>query len=297
MIKRTGYLSSVTGMSLAFLLSFQTLGAVSSADEPPSVASIEAANELLQLSGMSDQLQSLPDAVIASFEQSIRSGGLDLPFKDEDIPYLKSSLTLVFNSERLQRAVQEQLNAELDEQQLSRLTRFYRSARGQEIRDAEIANSILRHRERFSHWHEILGLRSLSVTRQQAIRDLERALQATDAAVDTLISMQVALQLGLTPALPLEQRQSARQLISAAQAHRPALTRAYQESSLESIAFLYQQQSLDTLRAFAAMLKTAAGRNYVHALNRGLSHGMLDAAEALGESMKPLLLRRLGQGV
>ena len=297
MIKRTYHLSPVTRMSLAFLMFFQSLSALSAPTDNVSASAVEAANELLQLSGMSEQLQSLPGAVIDSFEQSIRSGGLDLPFREEDIPYLKSSLTQVFNSERLQRAVQEQLNVELNEKQLARLTHFYQSDRGRQIRQAEIDHSILRHRERFTLWHEHSGLRSLSEARQMAVRDLEKALHATDAAVDTLISMQVALQMGLTPALPSDQRQSAAQLISAARVHRPALTRAYQESSLESIAFVYQDQSLDALRAFSAMLKTAAGQRYVHAVNLGLSHGMLDAAEALGESMKPLLLRRLGQGV
>lgn len=296
MFKRTKCLLSVAGMSLTLFMSFlpSHIVATTSAEQ---MTSAESAAELLQLSGMQEQLQSLPDAVIDSFEQSIRSGGLDLPFLEEDIPYLKSSLLSVFNSERLQLAVQTQLQTEMNEQQSASLIRFYQSSRGREIQQAEIANSILRHRQRFTLWHEELGLRSLSDTRQQAIRELERALHATDAAVDTLISMQVALQVGLSPALPSEQRQSVAQLISSARAHRPALTRAYEESSLESLAFVYQLQSLQTLRAFAAILKTPAGQRYVHAVNRGLSKGMLDAAEALGESMKPLLVRRLGQGV
>ncbi|MGQ7846148.1 hypothetical protein ACUNV4_16815 [Granulosicoccus sp. 3-233] len=284
-------------MSLAFFVSIQPLWADSNRHERASPSVIAATAELLESSGMSEQLQSLPTAVIASFEQSIRSGGLDLPFVEQDIPYLKSTLSSAFNSERLQHAVQEQLYAELDEQQLGNLLRFYRSAPGREIREAEISNSILLHRERFTLWHQSSGLRSLTEARQLAIQALERALQASEAAVDTLISMQVALQLGLTPALPVEQRRSARQLIDTAQAQRPVLTRAYQESSLETIAFLYQQQSLDTLRAFTDILETDAGQRYVQAVNRGLSHGMLDAAETLGKSMQSLLIRRLGQGV
>lgn len=304
MIKRTSCLKPVTGMSLAFFTVFLPFSAVSicagTIDES-SLATASgqttSASQLLQLSGLSGQLQSLPAAVIDSFEQSIRSDGLALPFSESDIPALKSALGSVFNSERLQQSVQQQLNRELSEEQFVRLTRFYRSARGREISQAEAGNSVLRNRVRFTQWHEQSGMRSLDASRQLAIRDLERALKATDAAVDTVISMQVALQVGVTPALPEGHKQSVTQLISTARAQRSSLTRTYRDSSLESLAFVFQNQSLESLQAFAAMLKTPAGQNYVHAVNLGLSRGMLEAAEALGEAMQPLLSRHLGRGV
>ncbi len=295
-MKRTRYRYLVTGMSLALFLSGSAISSDSPIPSETSSTVVDAATELLQSSGMSEQLHSLPRAVIESFEQAIAADGLQLPFEDEDVPYLRSTLTSVFNSERLQRAVAVRLRAGLAEPQFEALMRFYQGEHGQQIRDAEIANSILRHRDRFNLWYVAGGFHALSDARRIAIQDLEEALQATDSAVDTLISMQVALQLSLSPALPAEHRSSARELISSAKAHRPQLTRLYRESSLESIAFLYQQLSLDTLHAFTGMLETQAGQRYVQALNLGLSHGMLDAAEALGESMKPLLLRRLGQG-
>jgi hypothetical protein len=109
--------------------------------------------------------------------------------------------------------------------------------------------------------------------------------------------MQVALQVSLTPALPLDRRRSAAQLITAARVRRASLARIYRQSSLETLAFVFQNQSLHTLRAYSAMLKSDAGQRYVRAVNIGLSLGMLDAAEVLGESMQPLVSRRLGLGV
>ena len=109
--------------------------------------------------------------------------------------------------------------------------------------------------------------------------------------------MQVALQVSLTAALPADQRQSVADMIRAAQEHRGHLTVEYHRSSLESLAFVFQEQSVDSLRAFTTILESSAGQRYVQAINVGLSRGMLDAVEDLGEAISPLVTRRMNAGL
>ena len=112
-----------------------------------------------------------------------------------------------------------------------------------------------------------------------------------------MIGMQVAMQVALTPALPIEEQLSPTALMIAAQRLRPELSRVYQQNSLETLAFVFQHQNLDELRAYAAMLNSAAGQRYIVASNDGLNRALFSAAQGLGENIKTLLSSRSGQGV
>lgn len=300
MTERTQYLSPVTGMLLAVFCSVP--GTSASAVELPVPQDLkqvqpDTAASLLQMSGMTWQLERLPDAILHSFRQSIGAARLNKPFLDVDVSYLQAALVRAFDSERLLAALIEQINHDLSPDDLARLSDFYRSTHGQAISRAEVENSIFQNLATFERWYEAIGLRSFAPVRQRAIEELEIALHATESAVDTLIGMQVALQVSLTAALPADQRQSVADMIRAAQEHRGHLTVEYHRSSLESLAFVFQEQSVDSLRAFTTILESSAGQRYVQAINVGLSRGMLDAVEDLGEAISPLVTRRMNAGL
>ncbi len=300
MIKRTQTLMPATWTLLALFSVYEPVQAVEteiSVLPNQQYPQSSAVTELLRLSGLNTQLEMLPTAVINSFEQSIRYGGLMGPFEEQDIPTLQAALHEVFNSARLQAALVSQVESELTVEDVLYLTHFYQSATGLEVSQAERDNSLLGSADRFAQWYGSHGMRSLTPEREAAIRDLENTLHATDSAVDTLISMQIALQVGLTPALPLHLQESVSDLLQIASVQRTTLRKQYQSTSLETLAFMFQMQSLETLGAFTAVLKSESGQRYVKATNVGLNHGLLSAAEALGQSMKPLMIQRLGVGV
>ncbi len=300
MMKRTQTLMPVTWTLLALFSVYEPLQAVETQisllpnQQYPHTSAVA---ELLRLSGLSAQLEMLPTAVIDSFEQSIRSGGLMGPFEEQDIPTLQAALYTVFNSESLQAALMSQVESDLTAEDILYLTHFYQSEQGLEVSQAERNNSLLSNADGFADWYDSHGMRSLTPEREAAIRVLENTLHATDSAVDTLISMQIALQMGLTPALPLHLQESLSELLQIASVQRTALLKQYQATSLETLAFMFRMQSLETLAAFTAIVKSDSGQRYVKATNVGLNHGLLRAAEALGQSMKPLMIQRLGVGV
>ena len=164
------------------------------------------------------------------------------------------------------------------------------------MRQSELENSILEHSDRFQEWHQQTGMYGLDRERQNVIRDLEHAMQATSGAVDAMIGMQVAMQVSLTPVLPTTEQMTASQLLLAAQEQRPELTRIYRKSSLETLAFVFREQSTESLSAYAAILSSEAGRRYIEAVNDGLTKGLFNAAEKLGVSLQEILHGRIGQG-
>jgi hypothetical protein len=195
----------------------------------------------------------------------------------------------------LRDSVLNELHASLSEDEMGSLIQFFSSRRGTSLRRSELENSVLEHVGRFQQWYEKTGMYGLDDVRQRAIHDLERAMQATLGAVDAMIGMQVAMQVSLSPVLPANERLSPSQLLLVAQEQRPELTRVYRQSSLETLAFVFQGQSTDAIRAYAAILKTKAGQKYVTALNEGMTRGLFNAAEQLGMSIQEILKGRIGQ--
>lgn len=294
MIKRTSALGLATRMSLVFFVMLMPINACPDSGQTIAEADVR---ELLTLSGMEDQLMLLPDAVVSSFEQSLESRTLLEPFQTADLPRIRRFLETAFSTEPMMQTMQDRLELTLEASQISDLIGFYRGQTGRQIRSAEVANTLLSNRQRFETWQQSTGLQMSSPRRKRLIHEIERLLQATGSAVDTLINMQVALQISLTPVLPGKERQSAVQLIRTAEQQRPLLLRIYRESSLQSLAFIYHDLSEQTLEEFVDILGSDSGRQYVGAVNQALNKGMLDAAESLGQAMKPLLTQRLGREV
>lgn len=285
MIKRTAVIWSATWMLLTLIFSSSATG-VQSYD----------AQTLMQLSGFDDQLEVLPKAVNDSFEQLMVQDGVVEPFEQRDIPELQQAVASVFQTQNLRNTVLSEMRGTMSANEIRLLVDFYSSERGVLIREAELNNGILEHSGRFQQWYKETGFYGLDDDRQFAVEELELAMQATEGAVDAMIGMQVAMQVSLSPALPVEQRLSAKELLIAAQEQRDELTRAYRESSLATIAFVFKDRPVDDLRAYTQVLKTNAGQNFVASINTGLTKGLFNAAEQLGVSIQEILSGRIGQG-
>ncbi len=285
MIKRTAVIWSATGMLLTLIFSSPVVGAQR--------YDVQA---LIELSGFDDQLAALPKAVNESFEYIMETEGVIDPFETQDIPLLQDAVASVFQTDALRNSLLTEMRQTLSTTDLETLIRFYLSDRGIALRKSELTNSVLQHPERFQQWYDNSGLYALNHERRLAIEDLEWSMKATVGAVDAMIGMQVAMQVSLSPALPVEQRLSPREFLMVAQEQREELTNAYLESSLAGLAFIYQDQSIDAIRAYSAILKTDAGQHFVKAINRGLTRGLFDAAEQLGVSIQDILAGRIGQG-
>ena len=285
MFKRTVVFWSATGMLLTMIYSGAAVG-------------VQTGNvqTLMALSGFDDQLEVLPNAVRNSFHELMVNDGVVAPFEPVDIPKMKKAVADVFETDALRHTVVEELRSSMSVNELDRLIQFYSSERGIAMRQSELENSILEHSDRFQEWHQQTGMYGLDRERQNVIRDLEHAMQATSGAVDAMIGMQVAMQVSLTPVLPTTEQMTASQLLLAAQEQRPELTRIYRKSSLETLAFVFREQSTESLSAYAAILSSEAGRRYIEAVNDGLTKGLFNAAEKLGVSLQEILHGRIGQG-
>ena len=260
-------------------------------------ANLSVYETLMEVTGFAEQLAKLPDAVASSIEPMLLDATTMDLFEPIDIPYLKKAIPAAFSTETLYLAVLEQLRAELSVNAANQLVQFYSSPLGNRLREAETSNSILENADQFEHWYATAGVASLSEERQIAFLELEQAMQATRGAVEAMIGMQVAMQVSLTPALPEDQQRSPSDLLRAAQFQRPGLTEHYRQSSLATLSFVFQKQSLAELHQYSTLLNTETGQLYVVAVNNGLSRGLFCAAENLGQSIQALLTGRSGQGV
>ncbi len=286
MSKRTAVIWSATWMSLTLFLSPIAIGSESATQS----------QSLLTVSGLADQLDAFPNAVRSSFDQLLISDGVAEPFESDDIPQLKKAVASTFNSKALQSSILEEFDATLSHEDRAQLIHFYSTDIGTALRKAESGNSILKNAERFNVWNEAIGWQGVKPERQEQIKALEISMQAAQGAVDAMIGMQIAMQVSLTPILPTAEQLSPLQLHSIAEQLRPELTELYYKSSLETLAFVFQDQSREALQAYSDILDTDAGQRYATAVNDGLSRGLFISAEQLGLLLQDIAAVRLGQG-
>lgn len=286
MSKRTAVIWSATWMSLTLFLSPIAIGSESATQS----------QALMTVSGLSDQLDALPNAVRSSFDQLLISDGVAEPFETDDVPQLKQAVASTFNAEALQRSILDEFDASLSDKDRAQLIHFYSTDTGAELRKAESDNSILKNTERFDVWNEAIGWQGVNPERQELIKALEISMQAAQGAVDAMIGMQIAMQVSLTPILPTAEQLSPLQLHTIAEQLRPELTELYYKSSLETLAFVFQDQSREALQAYSDILNTQAGQRYANAVNDGLSRGLFNSAEQLGLLLQDIVAARLGQG-
>lgn len=291
MSKRTGYLSSATGMLLTILWAAGLAGQSIDTTQP------NRFKELLDVSGFTEQLTALPAAVEQSVDLSTLLDTFNGALGAEDIIAVKDALVDAFSADALQTSVELALSESMSVVDVNTMTAFFNSPLGLRVKTAEISQSILTERNQFEAWYTEGGSAAQPVNRQQQIKELGIAMHATQAAVDSMIGMQVAIQISITPALPAEQRQPVYELIKAAQSQRAVLTNKFRESSRQTLAYVFRDQSLEDIKAYTRLLQTAAGQRYIQASNVGLSRGMFAAAERLGKSLQPLLANVTGLGV
>lgn len=258
----------------------------------PSLASVQVGNtehDLAALSGMSEQIQRIPGSTISAFETILDTGQLPALFNTLNTIELRDALGQSFSEAKFNRQLLSQLRNQLSAQERDQLIRWYQSPLGHRIKQAELDYSMLTSGSEFALYQQTLEIDSIDATRLQLIRQLDKTMQTTTSAVDMMTSMQVAFNVSLSQALPLEQRLSIEQLLSMADQQKPGLYEVYREQSQALLLFMYQQFSDAELLVLENELASVAGQKFVHAVNLSIQKALFNASQELGERVAEML--------
>ena len=270
------------------LFSFIALLAVT-ADAGLDTSRFSLSFQLYRESGLHEQIVRIPSSTIQSFEAVIDSGSLPAVLEEIEPAALRAALPKAFSAKRFETTLLDEFNETLTKSDIDTLLHWFRSPSGLRVRQAERDNSLLTESERYLAFQQQLSSHTPSPERIQTIVELDRVLQASAAAVDTMMNLQIAFTISLQPSLPVDQQMSVESVVRVARLSKGELLKEYQEQSIHALLFIYQNLSSSELDRMIKILDSSAGQRFISATNRGLATGMFDAGVSLGRALGALV--------
>lgn len=251
--------------------------------------------ELMQAAAIDDQLARVANAI----ENGLLSeSSADNPMFSHLPPrVLRAQLQRSFDPVFLQTAVADSLVLDLSDTQITKILAFLRSEVGTYIvrqeRERTLSESDA---DRETFLQSLQGLPPAE-ERIELLSHLDKAWQLTEANVDMMIDMQVALSVAIMPAMPESYRMSAESLAEIYNRQRDELMQHYRQDTLHSMLYIYDALSLDDIATYIAFAETSYGQEFVAAQNRALKKAMLEGSFLWGREISTELNRDKATGI
>lgn len=236
------------------------------------------AAELLALSGLEAQLESLPPQVLQGIEASPLKLESDLGGK------LAALVQREYAPERVRREIVSRLSSEIDADRAARSIAWLRSPAGVRLRRAEEAASTPEALADMEAFARRLALSGPSPERLALANRIEAASESTELVLDTIFStaLAVALTLGATSERPA----TAEEIMAEFEAPRAQMRSQIRETVLISYLYTYRELTDPELGAYAAFLESDPGRWYSRALSRAFLGALTGSARRLGTGFR-----------
>lgn len=236
----------------------------------------EYARQLVNLSGMQQQLSLIPDAIQAGFKDAEQ----DLSITEQR--RLKQQVASAFAQSRLENVVLDTLVSELSEEEFQYIISWYNADLGKKISKLEVQRSSLSTPSQRDDFFQALEQHPPDDARVKALTELDHAWKITDASVSLMLDMQVAVSAALMSRMPLPDRLSLSKLLDSVERQRESLVLHYSSDTLLSMLFVYEQLTLSELNDYRQFAMSSTGHQFVKAINLALHKAMLEGSYFLG---------------
>lgn len=243
----------------------------------------DVAEDLLRKCGLWEQLSGVEPQAQAGFAQAMSA--LEPKPSAAATARLATVIKTSYASSRL-RATALQVVAEgLAAQHVDDLGRWYTSAAGIAITKAEEKASASQGDPREVAAQGAAILAQSTEQRRELIDVVMRESKAVEAAVETTLSVALAVQRGVAAAMPHAPGMNAGEAKNALEAQRPRLLATYSKLIAASFALAYKTVPDADLERYAAFLKSPAGQHFNALVVRALDTALSKASEELGRSL------------
>ncbi|MBX2823121.1 MAG: DUF2059 domain-containing protein [Gammaproteobacteria bacterium] len=251
-----------------------------------STGSESLVRELMQAAALDEQLKRVPAAI----ELGLFSGNQDQSMFDGLSPKtLRMQLRRAFNPEHLQSAVASSLTQDLNAEQMSRVLEFLNSDLGKRIVEQEQQRTLQATAAEKEAYLQSLNHLPPQERRVSKLHELDQAWNLSEANVDMMIDMQIAMSIAIMPAMPESFRMSPQELSALYGRQREALLVHYRRDTLQSMLFVYDALTLEEISDYIDFAKSAHGRKFVAAQNRALKKAMLEGSLLWGREISSAL--------
>jgi hypothetical protein len=243
----------------------------------------DIAEDLLRKCGLWEQLSSVEPQVLAGFSQAMSVARPEPSAAETErlARVIKSS----YASSRLRATALQVVADGLYEQHAADLGHWYASPVGVAITKVEEQFSSTQREPREIAASGAAILEQSTGQRRELIEAIMRETKAVDAAVEMTLSIALAVQRGVSVAMPSAPNMTAADLRAALESQRPRLVDAYSKLTAASFALTYKTVSDADLERYVAFIKSPAGQHFNALTIRALDAALSKATEELGRNL------------
>jgi hypothetical protein len=239
--------------------------------------------EIFRLSGLESQLGALDDLVAASLVPNLSR----LPAEQKDV--VRHAALDAFSGPALQERVAGRLAKVHEPQRAADVLRWLRSPLGRRITLLETQTSTAEGMRALEAYALQLKQAMPPASRVGLAQELDRALGATEFAVELSLACARAAMSAIGAALPSERRLEPEKIEAAIASQRDLLHEELGQMSLVSTLYTYRSLTDTELEAYLAFVRGEAGRWYHGAVKQALLEVLAEQAGRMGASVATAL--------
>ncbi len=249
------------------------------AAQPAHAGSID---ELMEKSGLNAQIESIPEVVSVSVNQSVQAN------RDADpqgLLHVQSVLQDAYDPDVMKDTLREHLAANLDDATMTGALEWLNSDIGARITQIEKDRSTPESELERQRFVAMIDSKDIPAARREIMSALDDSVGGTDTLLDVMINTHKAVAMSAMPYLPSDQRMTARQIDQKIEMSRPMMKRQYQGYVVDSMLFTYQELSQDELAQYLAFADSEVGTKYHKAVTGGLKVALTQAARSFSTNL------------
>ena len=240
---------------------------------------------LYKKSGMEKQNAEFPALVKMGFDQARANNPASAELPDYTLQAIYRNIRYAYDPEQMKKIMLKHLGEKLSAKDLTRVLRWLNSPIGINCTRLEEEASTPEAMVEIQRFAGQLQSSPPSEERLETVTSLDKAVRATEFAVEASINTQIAIVTAITATLPTEQQTSIEELVSLIQRSRPELEAVLHNQTLISFLYTYRSMPISDLKNYIGFARTQAGQNYHSAAIEGLQEALLKAAISMGEAI------------
>ena len=257
--------------ALITLLLLLAVTGVRAETSPPAATPAEQVDALIAASGLQQQINQIPLAIGSAGQQQ---AGMALAF----VQPLISALQDAFKPDELIQSLRVDLMQQLDTTTLADSLRWYNSDAGKSILAAEQRMMQPDVMEKIGQAISQQQVAGLTPERRKQLQQLDSATNATDTALDLMLTMQAAFLSGFSQLITPDQQAPFATLRESFNANREEYRATISEQLLLQQAVLLEPVTDAALQEFSTFAASASGQKLFAAMRHSLDNTLRTAA-------------------
>lgn len=265
------------------MLSAPVLALVVLAAPPVDPADVD---RYLQITGFASQLKQTPELVLAGFDQTITQSGAKTSADPQVLAGIRKAIPKVYAVDRLVAEIRANVVQSIDPQSLSRTLEWYRGALAVKMSALEAEAATPKAQDAIQAYGTTLKTTPAPAARLELVRKLDKAVQATEAALNQLEGTTRGVITAVQALRPKKERldamQLARQLGELRSKKRPVVEGLVLTTGL----YTYKTLTDAELRQAAAFYSSPAGASVIATCNQAATAAYRMLALELAEATR-----------